>query len=306
MEDELYEIIFNEDAPNVFGISLVEKPANKSQLVYLSDYQEIKLSEPKKGIVYGVVLRPNQIIKRSDHSLYFSEETIEKLSHHYLSKQDHRSRIDHKGEWLEGVHLVESWVVSDNERDKINALGIEAETGSWVVGMKLSEEVQKDFVETGKVKGFSIDSFLETQKVNKNNNKNMKNKETFLNKITGLFKEFMLDEDGTNELDKDAYIAELEALVKNLKAEIDMLKAVDSSANLNEDEDKPEDEDKEKEELVKMNDELTKEIEELKKDIEKLEVNLSQIETKRVGEAVNLSVNDTPKNLYERLYKIVK
>ena len=79
--------------------------------------------------------------------------------------------------------------------DKANALGFEGlPKGTWMVSMKLSDELWSQYIETGKAKGFSIDSFLDLQKVSMsiiNNNKkiNKKEKMSLLKKLIKMFSE---------------------------------------------------------------------------------------------------------------------
>jgi len=54
----------------------------------------------------------------------------------------------------------------DNQNDKGSAIGLPVENGDWVIGMKLSDQLWSEYVETGKAKGFSIDSFVQFEKIN--------------------------------------------------------------------------------------------------------------------------------------------
>jgi hypothetical protein len=185
----------------LYAISIVESPANGFQFIAMNSQVEIKLAEDKKKqILYGIVLRPEQLIYRefedgTPFNLKFSKETIEKLSQDFMRKgYQLNSTFDHVGGYLDGTCVVEQWIVSDPSNDKGNAIGLPVEEGDWVIGMKLSDKLWAEYVETGRAKGFSIDSFLDLRKVSMslqiNNNKtNKKEKMSLLKKLIKMFSE---------------------------------------------------------------------------------------------------------------------
>jgi hypothetical protein len=160
---------------DVYGISLVDKPANGFMFVALSEVSKIvnlSADDKKKRILYSIVLRPDQLIYREDENgnpfnLTFDEETVEYYSQEFLKNGfTNNSKYNHQGEWLKDVSIVENWIVKDGDNDKANAVGLSVKEGDWVAGIKVSQKVWDDFVETGKVKGFSIDSFISFEKIN--------------------------------------------------------------------------------------------------------------------------------------------
>lgn len=185
----------------LYAISIVESPANGFQFIAMNSQVEIKLAEDKKKqILYGIVLRPEQLIYRefedgTPFNLKFSKETIEKLSQDFMAKgYQLNSTFDHVGGYLDGTCVVEQWIVSDPSNDKGNAIGLPVEEGDWVIGMKLSDKLWAEYIETGRAKGFSIDSFLDLRKVSMslqiNNNKtNKKEKMSLLKKLIKMFSE---------------------------------------------------------------------------------------------------------------------
>jgi hypothetical protein len=205
---------------DLYAISIVDSPANGFEFIAMNDKVKIKLAEDKKKqILYGIVLRPEQLIYRefedgTPFNLKFSKETIERLSQDFLAKgYQLNSTFDHKGGYLDGTCVVEQWIVSDPNNDKANALGLPIQEGDWVVGMKLSDELWSQYIETGKAKGFSIDSFLDLQKVsmsmNKNNKFNKKEKMSLLKKLIKMFSEGInletISIEGMGELTADAF-----------------------------------------------------------------------------------------------------
>ena len=84
---DLFEIKYNKpEDGDLYGISIVDSPANKLQFITLSEQaKKIQLADKKKQILTGVVLVPEQLIYRefedgTPFNIKFSEETILNLS----------------------------------------------------------------------------------------------------------------------------------------------------------------------------------------------------------------------------------
>ena len=177
-----YEAIFDTNNKGVYSVSLVEEPAMEGDFIALSKETKVELKtvDEEQRILIGLVLEPNKDIYRNqggeEFNLRFSEETIKDLSHNFF-KQGYQtnSSIEHDKE-ITGVSFVESWIVEDSAIDKSANFGFSYPKGSWVATMKVDDEnVWKDYVKTGKVKGFSIDAFLTLKEVKLNKDKQMEN-----------------------------------------------------------------------------------------------------------------------------------
>lgn len=174
---DIFRVKYQEETDgDLYAISIVEEPANGFQFIAMSDKVEIKLaSDKKKQILYGIVLRPEQKIYREFEDgtpfyLTFDKETIERFSQDFMSKgYQHNSTFNHETNMkLDDVTVVEQWIVMNKENDKGSEIGLPVEEGDWVIGMKLSDKSWNEYVETGKAKGFSIDSFVQFEKINMN------------------------------------------------------------------------------------------------------------------------------------------
>ena len=176
--DEVWDIVYdNELDGDLYAVSIVDRPANQLKFIALSEIKEnyqIKLgADNKRKILYGIVLRADQKIYREKENgdpfyIKFSADTIVKLSQDFFKKgYQNNSTFNHNSEeTLESSTIVENWIVENKEMDKSTHLGLKSEVGDWVVGMKISDEKEWDeYVETGKAKGFSIDSFLKLKKI---------------------------------------------------------------------------------------------------------------------------------------------
>lgn len=175
MNIPLYKVKYeNENEGDLYAISIVDSPANGFNFIAMSEYKEVKLaSDKKKQLLYGIVLRPNQKIYREFEDgtpfyLTFDSETIERLSQDFMKKgYQNNSTYNHENSLkLPDATVTESWIVMNKENDKGAEIGLPVENGDWVISMKLSDLSWNEYVETGKVKGFSIDSFVKFERIN--------------------------------------------------------------------------------------------------------------------------------------------
>ena len=171
----IIELIIDEDQ-ELFGIdavSLVEKPAIESDWIALSEHQvQFKEIDADKRLLVGAALIPDKPIYRKngeeEFHVYFSKRTIRKameLFFKYGNQSNTTLEHEHK---LNGLNVVESWIVESKEHDKSNLFGIDAPLGTWMITMKIDNDaVWNDWVKTGKVKGFSIEGFFTDKMMSK-------------------------------------------------------------------------------------------------------------------------------------------
>ena len=164
---KLIELILDDnEAIGVEAISVVENPAIESDFVALNN-QEIKLAEvdKEKRLLMGALLIPKKPIYRrngnDEYYIFFSEETVLKASQMFLMNGNQsQSTLEHE-EQLQGLTLVESWIVEDKDKDKTALYGLDVPVGTWMGSVKVNnDEVWNDYVKTGKVKGFSIEGYF--------------------------------------------------------------------------------------------------------------------------------------------------
>jgi hypothetical protein len=165
---KIIELILDEqnEFSGVEAISVVENPAIEEDFVALAD-QEIKLAEvdKEKRILMGALLVPNKPIYRrngeEEYYVYFSKETIRKTAEMFLMKgNQNNSTLEHQLP-LNGLSLVESWIVEDEDKDKSRVYDMNVPVGTWMGAVKVNnEEVWNDYVKTGRVKGFSIEGYF--------------------------------------------------------------------------------------------------------------------------------------------------
>lgn len=171
-ELELVELVFDEADPNgsgIMAISVVKRPAIKQGFTLLSDDIKVKFEQVKgqKRLLVGPVLIPNMKIYRKEgereYDAFFKAESIEKMAFQYLKKgRQSNSTLEHVVD-VDGLCVVESWVVQDGKMDKSTALGMDYPTGTWMVSMKVDrEDIWQEFIETGELTGFSIEGLLKS------------------------------------------------------------------------------------------------------------------------------------------------
>jgi glutaredoxin-related protein len=166
----IIELILDEDLEfnGVDAISIVESPAIQSNFVALKD-QSVRLAEVNKDkrILLGAVLIPNKPILRNtdseDYYIYFSKETVQKASQMYLrSGNQNNTSLEHQYK-LNGLTLVESWIVDNEIYDKSrmyeNTKNVPV--GTWMGAVKVNDEkVWDTYVKEGIVHGFSIEGYF--------------------------------------------------------------------------------------------------------------------------------------------------
>ena len=164
----IIELILDEEQEDsgVEAISIVESPAIEEDFVALKS-NEIKLAEISKDkkLLMGALLVPNKPIYRKagkdEYYIYFSKDTISKASQLYLKNgYQNNSTLEHQHE-LNGLTLVESWIVEDKIKDKSNLYNLNVPVGTWMGTVKVNnDEVWNEYVKTNKVKGFSIEGYF--------------------------------------------------------------------------------------------------------------------------------------------------
>jgi hypothetical protein len=141
------------------------------------------------------------------YNVYFSSDTIEKLSQLFLIKAKQSSATYEHETTINGVTVTESWLVKDPKNDKANAMGFDVTPGSWMASMKIDDEDIWQRIKSGEVKGFSVEGYFEDTK-----------QESKMDMIKTKIKEFfneMLKESGSETATKKVEFAQVEAIDSN-------------------------------------------------------------------------------------------
>ena len=165
---KIIELILDEDEMDagIEAISIVESPAIESDFVALKN-EEIKLAEvdSEKRILMGALLIPNKPIYRNgdegDYYIYFSKDTIVRASQLFLQNGNQSNSTLEHDKALNGLTLVESWIVEDEVQDKSRKYGLNVPVGTWMGAVKVNNsKIWEQYVKTKKVKGFSIEGYF--------------------------------------------------------------------------------------------------------------------------------------------------
>jgi hypothetical protein len=190
---KIIELVIDENdlQTGIHAVSVVHSPAIEENFIALAKHElELKEVDTEKKILMGAALVPNKQILRADkdgkgYYIYFSEDTIKKASELFLMRSNqNNATLEHK-EKLNGMSVVESWVIDNPEMDKSKEYGFSLPKGTWMISMKVNNEgIWKD-VKAGKVKGFSIEGYF-ADKYEMSQEKN--EREEIINKLKELLK----------------------------------------------------------------------------------------------------------------------
>ena len=164
----IIELILDEENNEIGieAISVVENHAIEEDFIALnSNIIELAEADKEKKLLVGALLIPNKPIYRKsgdeEFYIYFSKDTVRKASQMYLMNGNQsNATLEHEHD-INGLTLVESWIVEDEVHDKTRKYGMKVPVGSWVGSVKVNnDEVWNDYVKSGKVKGFSIEGYF--------------------------------------------------------------------------------------------------------------------------------------------------
>jgi len=167
---DIIELIIdeNEEYSGIDAISVVESPAIEEPFIALKNEDKIRLAEvsKEKRLLMGAALIPDKPIyrKSGDHEfyIYFSKDTVAKASQMFLKAGNQsQATMEHNDQKLDGMTIVESWLIEDNVHDKSRKYGLDMPIGTWMVAMKVdNDDIWNNYVKEGKVKGFSIEGYF--------------------------------------------------------------------------------------------------------------------------------------------------
>lgn len=145
---DIVELILDEENEEMTGIdavSIVEHPAIESDFIALAkeEIQLAKVDEEKK-ILMGPALIPNKTIfrKRNDKMFYvfFSRDTVRRASElFFMNSKQKNATLEHEME-IQGLTVVESWLVEDTKLDKSAKYGFDVPVGTWMISMKVEND----------------------------------------------------------------------------------------------------------------------------------------------------------------------
>jgi hypothetical protein len=163
---EIELTIKDESEDGVFAISLVNSPAIEENFIMLSSQEvELKILDEEKRIVVGFALVPEKRIYRKvkdkEFNIFFTKETILKSAELFMKKLNlNKFTTEHEKE-VQGINVIESWIVEDANNDKSNLYKLGAKGGEWVVMSKIYNDEVWNEIKQGKFKGYSIEGMYD-------------------------------------------------------------------------------------------------------------------------------------------------
>lgn len=165
---EIIELLIDETKieTGINAVSVVHSPAIEENFIHLSKHEiELKEVDNEKRILMGAALIPNKQIYRrvkdKEFYIFFSEDTVRKASELFLMRSNqNNATLEHEKKMLEGMSVVESWIIEDEKTDKSRLYNFNLPKGTWMISMKVNNDEIWNKVKAGEVKGFSIEGYF--------------------------------------------------------------------------------------------------------------------------------------------------
>jgi hypothetical protein len=169
---DLFELIIDESTDDeVFALSLVSEPAIQSNFIYFNKQGkqiEVKFAsvDEEKRLIVGAILVPDMKILRQDsanekpYEVFFSKDTVRQAAQKYLADNNANNiTVEHERP-VDGVSLVESWIVDSTVYDKSKAYGLNLKVGTWAGVFKVNNLKVWDEVKAGDYKSIQYDGLI--------------------------------------------------------------------------------------------------------------------------------------------------
>lgn len=174
MSRKLIELVIDENA-GAFGveaISLVREPAievnwvafskeGRTQAVHLA-----QIDEEQRTLVAPALIPDLKIVRfdkenDEEYDVYFSKDTVKQASELFLKTHRTNNHTWEHAEPVEGVSVVESWIVQDAKMDKANLYGFnDLKEGTWMVRAKVDNPDVWNKIRAGETRGLSIEGYF--------------------------------------------------------------------------------------------------------------------------------------------------
>lgn len=179
------ELLIDEEEPisGIEAVSLVRFPAIETDFVYLSSHADKKMAfamDDEKQMLIGPALIPDKLIMRLDendeeYDVYFSKDTVRQAMELFMREaRTNESTLEHASK-IDGVTVVESWLVEDPKKDKSALYGFDLPVGTWMIASKVNNKEIWEKVKKREVRGYSIEGYFTDRLVEMKRGKLCKN-----------------------------------------------------------------------------------------------------------------------------------
>jgi hypothetical protein len=157
----------NDETSGIEAISVVHAPAIEESFIALNKHELLlKEVDKEKRLLIGAALVPDRSIYRrndktnDEYYIYFSKDTVRKASELFFKRSNHKNATYEHKQPIEGMTIVESWIVENTKKDKSAHYGLNVPEGTWMVSMKVdNDEIYQDALDK-KIRGFSIEGYF--------------------------------------------------------------------------------------------------------------------------------------------------
>lgn len=173
----------NLELSGITAIAVVRHPAIEEGFVFFNKnekYVLAKIDEAKRMLI-GPALIPEKRIGRyndeedEEYEVFFSVETVRQASQLYMKEERTNSHTYEHAEAVEGLTVVESWLIEDPLRDKAALYGFEhLPVGTWMLAMKINNDEVWNKILKKEVRGLSIEGYFTDELIEAQKSKNRK------------------------------------------------------------------------------------------------------------------------------------
>ena len=167
MELPLYTLTLdNINFDGITGISIVDEPAIEEYFMKFSkeNQTEINIINEEKRIITGPALIPNKKIFRrvegNEFNVMFEKDAIEHIRNNFLINFKQQNVNLQHGVNANDISVVESWIIRNSSNDAANEMGFNLPAGTWMVSMKVDNDLVWEAIKAGEFKGFSIEAWF--------------------------------------------------------------------------------------------------------------------------------------------------
>ena len=160
------ELTIKSEQDGVFAISLVNSPAIEENFVALEKHEvELKVVDEDRRIVVGFALVPDKRILRvmngKKFNIYFSAETVAQSQEQFMKQLNLNNFTTEHEKKVNGVNVIESWIVQDPKQDKSNLYNLNPKGGEWVLMSKIYNDEVWNQIKEGNFQGYSIEGMYD-------------------------------------------------------------------------------------------------------------------------------------------------
>ena len=176
----IYNAEIKDERDGIIAISFVEEPAVESNFMLFGKQIPLFFANEEKKNILGVIMRADFPIYRRDEDgnefyVTYSADTIAKMAQKYfVSGAVNTTSINHNGEALDGVSLVQ-WYIKDTDKGIAPNGFDDVNDGSLFAEFHIENENLWTACKDGTFKGFSLEGYFTTEKTNLKSDK-MENK----------------------------------------------------------------------------------------------------------------------------------